>query len=353
MKATNPRTRAVAIAVTGTAVGAVGLGVLAVPAGAGEAPELPEVEPQALVESVLRSEAPALAGTVAVNNDLGLPAVGGMPALSAESGRVFYDGEGRVRLGLDEDRGEQTLVNDGEQVWAYNSAEHSVATFALPGKDHAPEAGHGAPTDPAAAARTLVELARETSTVTVDGTATVADRAAYELVLTPKPDERTLLREVRVAVDAETRLPLRLAAHTHGTTEPVAEIGFTDLDLGPQPAELFEFTPPEGAEVTELDKREQQRSAAPEALAGLRTVGEGWDTVLVARVPGEARAQLSGGEGGDLLARVGTRVEGEYGSGFLVETNAVTALLTDDGRVAVGAVPEPVLAEALASRGDR
>ena len=73
--------------------------------------------------------------------------------------------------------------------------------------------------DPTKAATDALAALQPTSTVTVDGTAEVAGRPAYELVLTPKPTERTLLREVRIAVDAQERMPLRLTVFAQGSTD--------------------------------------------------------------------------------------------------------------------------------------
>ncbi len=348
MRPVNPRRRAAVIAVSGTTLGAVGLGLLAVPAGAGEAPELPDVEPQNLVESVLRAEPPALSGTITVDNELGIPQLGRSSALAADSGRVYYDGEGRARLALELRGGEHTVVADGTQVWSYDSGRNSASRLHLPDAAAASPEMHGTPTDPATAAQKSLEFARETSTVTVDGTATVADRAAYELVLTPKPTEKTLLRETRIAVDAETRMPLRVSVFTHGDTEPVFSLGFSEIDFGEQPADLFTFTPPESAEVTEISPRHDDRAQAP--VDDLRVVGDGWDSVVVARMS-DAVGKSNGEEAGELLSNIGTRVNGDYGSGYLVKTRAATALLTDDGRIAVGAVPEQVLADALTRDG--
>ncbi|WP_028661582.1 LolA family protein [Saccharomonospora saliphila] len=358
----NPRRRATVIAVAGTAAGATGLGVLAVPAGAGTAPELPPVEAQALVESVLRGDAPALSGTVAVESDLGLPSMRGIPALQAESARVFYDGEGRSRIALERESGEFTVVASDEDIWTYDSADNTAGHTELPADAQKPARGHDA-VDPTALAQRMVAAAGESSTISVDGTASVADRPAYELVLTPKPDERTLLREVRIAVDSETRLPLRLSVLTHGTTEPAVEVGFDDIDFGAQPAGLFEFSPPENAEVTERTPGDGAHREGPRDDGSVETVGEGWDTVVLTRAPaglaalGRDSADNPTGEDTpgpervrELLGQVGERVSGPYGSGYLISTSAATALVTDDGRVAVGAVPEQVLTEALSSR---
>ncbi|MBA3906768.1 MAG: outer membrane lipoprotein carrier protein LolA, partial [Pseudonocardiales bacterium] len=51
--------------------------------------------------------------------------------------------------------------------------------------------------------------------------------------------------------------------------------------------------------------------------------------------------------GGKDLAGLGTPVNGSWGKGRLISTAVANAIVTDDGRVAVGAVPEQVLSETL------
>ncbi|MFC7613016.1 hypothetical protein ACFQV2_04585 [Actinokineospora soli] len=51
-----------------------------------------------------------------------------------------------------------------------------------------------------------------------------------------------------------------------------------------------------------------------------------------------------------LLSRFGTEVTGEFGEGYAITSKVGTALVTKDGRVAIGAVPQQVLAEALAAK---
>lgn len=325
------RTVAAGVAVAG----AVGLGLLAIPAGAGAAPELPPVSAEELVSSVLTAEAGAFGGTVELDNALGLPALPGMPqaANGTSTARVWSDGDGRGRVQLPTDTGERTLVADGETFWAWNSADRTVHTSPVDRpREQAPV------TDPTAAATEALATLRTSSEVRVDGTAEVAGRPAYELVLTPAASERTLLREVRLAVDAEKRVPLQLTVLANGSTEPAFQLGFTDLTFGPQDATLFGFTPPPGAEVTPAPAGGDH----PDLPAGVQPtiVGDGWDTVIVA-------------DGGDMaeapadLGAFGTPVSGPWGSGTLIRTAVASAIITDDGRIAAGAVPEQVLTDAL------
>jgi hypothetical protein len=196
----------------------------------------------------------------------------------------------------------------------------------------------------------------------VDGTASVAGRAAYELVLTPKPSEKTLLREITVAIDEETRVPLRFDVFANGTSDPVLSLGFVELEIGAQDADLFEFTPPDGAKVetTEADDAVRTLEDTEDAGVGQRmtTVGTGWDTVVVGEAPAEGSVEGSVGDsGGDagergedldgLLQQIGTPVTGEFGSGTYVRIAVGGAVVTEDGRIAAGAVPRQVLVDAL------
>lgn len=363
---------------TGAALaGAVAVGLLVAPVGASAQPALPPVSPEELVASVMTAQPGPLAGTVEIDNALGLPALPGLPqaANGTSTVRVWSGGDGKARVALPAAQGEQTLVSDGTTRWSYDS-EGRTATRA-PGEggpDAGPEGGPGGSagpegidtSDPAAASAQVIGQLRESSTVTVDGTAEVAGRPAYQLVLTPAPTERTLLREVRVAVDAEKRLPLQLTVLANGSGEPALQAGFTDVTFGPQDPALFAFTPPPGTTVTDAPAREDRPEGTP-GPGEPTVVGEGWDTVMVGQVPAgapgapatpdtpaqpeaEGQADDEGQAGGPdpaALAALGTPVSGPWGTGRAITTAVGTAIITDDGRVAAGAVPEQVLTEAL------
>jgi outer membrane lipoprotein-sorting protein len=342
-KARTGRIAAASIAVAG----AVGLGLLVVPGGAGAAPQLPPVTPEELVSSVLAADPGAFGGTVELDNALGLPALPGAPqaANGTSTARLWADGEGRGRVQLPTGSGERTLVSDGETFWAWNSEDRTVTR--APEGEHPGGDRDAASADPTAAATEALAALRPTSDISVDGTAEVAGRPAYELVLAPLASERTLLREVRVAVDAERRVPLQLTVLANGSTDPALQLGFTDITFGPQDPELFTFTPPPGATVREAERPDGPHEGAPEREGAAPTVlGEGWDTVVVTSVPARDPAAAPE-EGAPDLSALGTPVSGPWGSGRLITTAVASAILTDDGRVAAGAVPEQVLTEAL------
>ncbi|MGB3443717.1 MAG: outer membrane lipoprotein carrier protein LolA [Actinophytocola sp.] len=350
----NSRKTALSFAAAGTAAGVIGLVVLATPAGAGEAPPaLPPVSASDLVASVLDTEAlPALAGSVAVENNLGLP-IPGMPAGGdGDALQVWSDGTGKGRLAVAGRGGETTIVNDGATVWVWNSSERSVTK--VPHKEGSAETPlEGKFADPATAATELVTAMQADSTVAVDGTARVAERPVYQLVLTPKPTEKTLLREIRVSVDSELRIPLQLEVLANGQADPAIRIGFTELSTEQQDPKLFQFTPPEGATVNEQDLPDEADGKKVDdwlSQADFKTVGRGWDIVATGKVPADALAAGEGTSGQDPFALLGTfgkKVHGDFGTGYVISASVGTALITEDGRVAIGAVPAQVVTEAI------
>jgi outer membrane lipoprotein-sorting protein len=334
-----------------TAAGAIGLGSLTMPAGAGADPSLPPVSAEALVASVLTAKVPALEGTVTVHNALGLPALPGVATPLTQpvtTFRVWSDGQGDGRLALPSRNGEQVLIEDGTTLWHYDSSSRTATVLqnsATPARQRSPVA------DPAQAARELVAAVRKYSTATVEGTGTVAGRPVYQLVLTPAPTERTLLREVRVAVDAAKRVPLQLTVLANGAPNPALQIGFSELTVGAQDPALFHFTPPAGVKV-ERPKNEPRAGPPPGQHDGamIRTQGEGWDTVVLGQLPPAQPPTQQGPAHQDPLAviqRIGRPTTGPWGHGWVIQTAVGTVLVTSDGRVAAGAVPQQVLAEAL------
>jgi hypothetical protein len=89
--------------------------------------------------------------------------------------------------------------------------------------------------------------------------------------------------------------------------------------------------------------------------AAPRVVGSGWTSVVVSTMGRPAGGAVSQGsrsadQGGSLagILRSLPTVSGSWGSGHLLHGALFSAVLTDDGRIAVGAVPPSMLYAALA-----
>ena len=353
------RSATLGAAAVGVVAGVAALTLVASPAGAGQSPSLPRTTPDALVQSIITARLPAMSGTVQIDNSLGLPVnLAGVPQL-AQSGsqvRVWTDGNNRSRISIPSMASEETVVNDGTTVYDWNSAGRTVVEHTLdssgkhaPGVQHSSTNGQSQDLNPATAAKDLVTALEKTSNVSVDGTNVVANRPAYDLVLTPKAGAHTLLREVQIAVDSQTSVPLQLTVLGENTSTPAVQIGFTSLDVGPQDPSLFHFTVPAGATVTK-GGAPGSRSTAIANMVSPKLLGDGWDTVVVAQLPQSATTSNgSGGNAGiqDMVRTIGTPAHGAWGSGWVISTNVGNVLLTSDGRVAAGFVPQQLLFQAL------
>jgi outer membrane lipoprotein-sorting protein len=357
------------IAGVGVLAGVVGIGLLAAPAGAGQQPNLPATTPQALVASVLTANPPAMSGTVQISSNLGLPAVPGLPELADGNSqvRVWTDGADKARLSLPDGENEDTYVDDGHTLYHYDSAAHTVTETAgptgrpgpgsHPGPGGMPKAG-STPIDPATAAKDLVTELQNSSTISVSGTDTIAGRSAYDLLLTPKPSEKTLLREVKIAVDAQTHLPLQLTVLGDNSAAPALQVGFTSLTIGAQDPSLFTFAVPAGAKVEHNSTPDDQHAEQSLAKTQPTIVGSGWDSVVIATLPQDllqgsskqgANKNTDGVDPMSLLRTFGKPVSGSWGSGYVISTDVATAVVTTDGRIAAGLVPVQVLTQALGS----
>jgi len=271
---------------------------------------------------------------VQLDNELGLPALPDLPqaANGTSTAQVWSGGGGKGRVQIPSPTGERTLVSDGTTFWAWNSDDRTVTKGT-----RQPDQNQAQMADPTKAATDALAALQPTSNVSVDGTDEVAGRPVYDLVLAPKPTERTLLREVRIAVDAQERMPLQLTVLAQGSTSPALQVGFTDLTFGPQDPGRFTFTPPAGATVKDAPSRDAQQQQRDKPTV----VGDGWDRVIVEQVP------QNNPDRAKQLAGLGTPTSGSWGNGRLIKTAVATAIITEDGRVAMGAVPEQVLSETL------
>ena len=347
-------------------------GVTALTANAGDS-LAPRTASQLLVD-VQQARVEGLSGTIVQNADLGLPdlpGVGGTGSsdlASMVSGshtlRLWYAGPHRVRLSLLGSLGESDVVRNGSDLWTWSSKDKTASHRTVPqGKDSGQSLASGSPVSPQQAADEALKAITPSTKVSTDGTATVAGRPAYELLLQPR-DTGSLVGSVRIAVDGKTHVPTRVQVFARNSSTPAFEVAFTHFDPTTPDTSLFTFNPPPGTKVTEsgsatAPEGHQAPSQAPsqspsqspaQSPAGApRVVGQGWTSVVVMDVPAASTSNPSTGPGS--LSRVLTalpEVSGSWGSGHLLRGTLFSALLTDNGKLVVGAVSPEKLYAALA-----
>jgi outer membrane lipoprotein-sorting protein len=346
-------------AVPGAALVVVAAAVT-LPMTAGASPALPHRSAAQLLVDVSKASGTPLSGTVVETARLGFPAlpdVGGaaitpMSLLTgSHTARVWYDGADKARVALVGNLAETDLIRNGRDVWLWTSGKNTAQHAVLPAKPAEAAAPPSAESlTPQQAAEKALAAIDPSTKVTVDGTASVAGRDAYELVLQPR-DTRSLVGDVRLAVDSETGVPLRVQVNAAGSTgRPAFETAFTSVSFAKPSASVFTFSPPPGATVSELgSSAPSTRDTGGTPEGGPRVIGSGWTAVL--ETSGVSLPSGGGGEG-DQESQLGaltsamTPVSGAYGHGQLLRTRLVSVLLLDDGRLLVGAVPPAVLEQA-------
>ncbi|MET9291533.1 DUF2092 domain-containing protein [Streptomyces sp. NPDC003077] len=409
---------AVPVVVAGVAAATVGL----VPAFAGSgSPDLPDITAKELIAKVAQSDVQQLSGTVRISTDLGLPALpggGGAGAFGAgpkagpdkgddagtsadprqrlmqlASGahtlRVAVDGREHQRVSMVDKTAEYSVVHNGAEVWAYDSGTNTAFREKVPADAAKGIQGSGKsgvealPKDlkdftPQEFAQSVLKAAGDSTAVTVDGTAKVAGRDAYQLSVKPKQSGSTV-GEIRIAVDAEKGVPLKFTLTPKSGGAAAIEAGFTSVDFAKPDASTFRFAPPKGAKVFDGDQVRTQhekelgrfkdsedfkklqrefkdlRNGKPVELknegVAPSVIGKGWASVV--RIEGtkaDTKAlggkQKASGDVANLLDSMTEQVNGSFGAGRIFSTRLVNALITDDGTVYAGAVDKQVLLDA-------
>jgi len=349
----------------------------------------PRTAAQLLVD-VQQARLDGLSGTVVQKSDLGLPDLqiagvsgraGSSDLTSLISGthtmRVWFAGPDKARMALLGTLGESDVIRNGRDVWVWSSKDKTAKHYVLPTSSQ--EGAHKSgttpgmpgptdlPTSPQAAAERALAAITPSTQVTTSGTATVAGRSAYELVLKPK-EATSLVAQVRVAIDGTEHVPLRVQVFAKSVADPVFEVAFSAVDFARPDAAQFTFNPPPGTTVTDgkvpTDAKKgiapgasKTKTVAPQVNSAdmFKVFGKGWGSVLVVKMPVPDASAGAGAKADQSIAQlmkfVGLlpKVSGSWGSGHLMAGTVFSALLTDDGRLVVGAVTPEGLYAALAT----
>lgn len=344
------------------AAAVVGGGALVHTVAASAQPSLPQRSAAQLLVDLQTARLTGLSGTLAQRSDLGLPDLAGIVggqggsdlatlATGRNTLRVWYAGPDAQRLAILTRLGESDVIHSGRDVWTWSSRDSAATHRVLP---DANSGEHELPADLAAltpqqAAEQALAAIDPSTRVSTGSAARVAGRDAYELVLSPRGDD-SLVGQVRLAVDAQQHVPLRVQVYPRGSDAVAFEVAFTQISFDRPGAERFRFNPPPGTAVTELPAQDAHRPAQPADAEQPVVDGDGWRSVLVARMP----AATDAGAGDAEQAEAGRaqlqamldklpKVDGAWGSGRLLTGRLFSVLVTDDGRVLAG----PVTAQRL------
>jgi outer membrane lipoprotein-sorting protein len=380
-------------------VGVVG-GTSLIAATASAKPALPDETAQQLLVDLQQANVDSFSGTVVQKSDLGLPELPGVGGGSYDTSltslisgthtlQLWASGADKQRLAIHGTLGETDIIRNGSDVWNWSSQDNAATHMTVTGHDEtatAKDLPSDAPKTPQEAADKVLAAIDPTTTVKADPAVEVANRSAYALVLEPK-DAGSLIGQVRIAVDGEKKVPLSVEViATDGTA--VFSTKFSSIDFATPDDAYFTFNPPAGTKVTEekapstdktdaAKKRTEAEKKAEAAQDDTKVVGSGWSSVVIAKTDlsqaadqsdqpssdqpssdpsssdqPSANPSSSDKPGGDAAAMKQIiaalpEVSGSWGKGRLLSSKAFSVVITDDGRVAAGAVAPETLYKAL------
>ncbi|HEU5045016.1 MAG TPA: hypothetical protein VFT75_12870 [Nocardioidaceae bacterium] len=335
--------------------------------------------PAQLLADVHRAHLDGLSGTIVQKSDLGLPSLpdsggsGSSDLSSLVTGthtlKVWFSGPDKARVSLLGTLGESDVVWNGTDLWIWSS-KNGTATHRTLQPEH--QSGQRLPESvptPQAAAQAALDAIEPTTKVFTSGTATVAGRPAYQLVLEPR-DQNSLIGSVQIGIDGATHVPTSFTILAdNGTT--AFQVAFTHFDPTRPGAAQFRFNPPPGTKVKEEKAPSaggsdlQAPSGMQDGMQGMpdvtgsaapQVIGHGWTSVMVADLGSKALSGLSqsagpaAGQLTQLLAAL-PPAEGPWGTGHVFAGTIFSAVLTNDGRIAIGAVPPKQVEAALVQAG--
>jgi outer membrane lipoprotein-sorting protein len=265
-----------------------------------------------------------VSGSIATHVDLGLPSLPDEgPAATGGIAQLFssVSGDHRVRLWMSRDGlrvaellpfSELSFVASRTDAWAWDSSAFTAYHLGpYPRVTDRAGSGHGDALGPAhlldpmdLARRSLLALS-PTTRVFVGGTARVAGRAAYVLVVEPRTSA-TLVGRIEVSIDAQLHVPLRVAVFARGAGGPALSAGFTAVGFDPIPPGTFRFSPPDGAKVVRapavlrgsahsvpINPSAREAGESPDEY--YRAFGSGWAAVFALRTPPIQSSARAGG----------------------------------------------------------
>jgi hypothetical protein len=288
--------------------------------------DLPAIGAAELIASVIdRPGDPVpVSGLLASHVDMGLPSIpAGGPASEDPILRAMdaVNGDRRVRLWASKDGVRLALLlptselglflsrhGDQTEAWAWDSQTFTaIHAGPTPSHDLAATPGPAAVAglvDPLELARRSLQALAPSTRVEVGESLRVAGRDAYRLVVEPRT-EATLVGRIEIGVDAEHRVPLRVAVTARGADSPALSVEFSSISFTPIAPSTFRFTPPEGAVVREIagipkgsvdqpPPRSDRSGPGPLDPGGepVRILGRGWEAVLAVQVPARSVTEL-------------------------------------------------------------
>jgi outer membrane lipoprotein-sorting protein len=191
------------------------------------------------------------------------------PLLSGASGRVWISKDGKVRLELQQEKGDTEIYYDGHTVSMYDTSANTLYRYVVPSSSGAAETSStpdasGAHHEPPSVAKIEEGIAKLKKHVNVSGAtpSDVAEQPTYTVRISPN-EGGSLIGGAELSLDANHGVPLRAAIYSTTSSSPVIELAATgEVSYAPVANSVFEFTPPAGVKIQEVKLPEKSATGS-------------------------------------------------------------------------------------------
>ncbi|HWW89468.1 MAG TPA: hypothetical protein VNY35_01645 [Solirubrobacteraceae bacterium] len=223
------------------------------------------------------------------------------PLLSGASGRVWISEDGKVRLELQQEKGDTEIYYDGRTVSMYDTSANTLYRYTpsteagstsyapLDKTQAAPDASSTDQHEPPSVAKIEEAITRLKQHVNVSGATPgdVAEQPTYTVRVSPN-EGGSLIGGAELSWDANHGIPLRAAVFSTTSSSPVIELTATgEVSYAPVASSVFQFTPPPGVKIQEVKLPEKTASTSSAPAEGtshpkITHQGHGVSSVVVA-----------------------------------------------------------------------
>jgi outer membrane lipoprotein-sorting protein len=191
------------------------------------------------------------------------------PLLSGASGRVWISKDGKVRLELQQEKGDTEIYYDGHTVTMYDTASNTLYRYVVPSGEGGSGTGDSSTNaavhhEPPSVAKIEEGITKLKQHVNLSGATSsdVAEQPTYTVRISPN-EGGSLIGGAELSWDANHGVPLRAAIYSTTSSSPVIELAVTgEVSYAPVASSVFEFTPPAGVKIQEVKLPEKSASTS-------------------------------------------------------------------------------------------
>jgi outer membrane lipoprotein-sorting protein len=287
------------------------------------------------------------------------------PLVTGGSGRLWASKSGKVRLELQDQKGDINIVYDGHMVTMYDAANNTIYRYTPPRGEGSSPGGPRA--DPAAAVRLeytnpsghheipsvakiqeAIDRIRKHANLSEPTPTDIAGQPAYTVRISPD-EGGSLIGGAELSFDSVHGTPLRAAIYSSQTSAPTIELAVTEISYGPVESSVFAIEPPANAKVEDVSPPTGTHAGAGKGAtqgsgASATRHGSGITSIVVA----QSKVGSKSASAGSLESLPTVDVNGAKASELRTELGTVLSFERAGVRYLVAGALGPATVEALA-----